>query len=545
MQESGAIFDLAFVGGGISALYTLLNLAELLAPTEVLRASSPGGRLQIAIVERTPGGLGGVPYTRRSGYSSLLITSLRDFLPDDERELFIEWLNENKHRIFALQRRHGGALSARWSQTHEQEIARGEWEDLYLPRYLFGMYMDERIHRAVHDAKSYCDVKIIQAEVTDVIREKNGFRVDLANAGSLQAADVVLAIGSNPNHAKLKPPSGANGGDACFVDDPYEPGLDCTLEQIETFLRNHSAASPNVLLIGGGASTMDVLYALTDRWNHLRPIRFSILSPNGNLPDKIERSSAVERFVPVALQALLLESDITAREIYQAAQCDIALGRSQGLTTSDTLAPISEAVLASVSCLSSAEKQEFSDVWGTALGRLQRRAGPEYSNVAAELAAQGNLTVIEGRFRQIAKVDRTGSLVEIECQGETCLLPETVPVVINCGGFAKIPDLPDNNLLRRLIHRGLVRPTANLAGLLVNDQMEASPGLFVFGPLLAHNVINGTAIWHLEHCGRISRLARELAGILGERLTRRVAVAEPARTPEGRACTPVSPTVSV
>jgi uncharacterized NAD(P)/FAD-binding protein YdhS len=72
--------------------------------------------------------------------------------------------------------------------------------------------------------------------------------------------------------------------------------------------------------------------------------------------------------------------------------------------------------------------------------------------------------------------------------------------------------------------------------LLVNDEMEASPGLFVLGPLLAGNVVNGTAIWHVEHCGRISRFARDLAGILRERLTRRTALAEPARTPDGRAC---------
>jgi uncharacterized NAD(P)/FAD-binding protein YdhS len=181
MQKSGPIFDLVFVGGGISALYTLLNLTQLVASTEGQRASSRRDKLRVGLVERMPGGLGGVPYTGRSGYTSLLITSLRDFLPDDERDLFVKWLNGNKDRIFDLHRRHGGVLSANWARNHQEEIARGAWEDLYLPRYLFGMYMTERIHSAIQNAKASYDFKLVHAEVTDVVREKEGFRVDLGN----------------------------------------------------------------------------------------------------------------------------------------------------------------------------------------------------------------------------------------------------------------------------------------------------------------------------------------------------------------------------
>ena len=64
-----------------------------------------------------------------------------------------------------------------------------------------------------------------------------------------------------------------------------------------------------------------------------------------------------------------------------------------------------------------------------------------------------------------------------------------------------------------------MQPNAASTGLLVNDEMEASPGLFVLGPLLAGNVVKGTPIWHVEHCGRISHCASELAEILNKRLT--------------------------
>jgi len=48
--------------------------------------------------------------------------------------------------------------------------------------------------------------------------------------------------------------------------------------------------------------------------------------------------------------------------------------------------------------------------------------------------------------------------------------------------------------------------------------MEAARGLFALGPLLAGNVISGMPVWHLEHCGRISVFAENLAKELASQL---------------------------
>src|SRR5258708_22493162 len=129
-STSANFFDIVFVGGGVSTIYTLLNLLHCPASPGA-RKSNPGRR--IAVVEQTADGLGGLPYSVRSGYTSLLITSLRHFLPDAERALFVEWLNENKNWMFDLYQRHGGEISAQWRENHPGAIPEGRLGELFFP----------------------------------------------------------------------------------------------------------------------------------------------------------------------------------------------------------------------------------------------------------------------------------------------------------------------------------------------------------------------------------------------------------------------------
>jgi hypothetical protein len=46
--------------------------------------------------------------------------------------------------------------------------------------------------------------------------------------------------------------------------------------------------------------------------------------------------------------------------------------------------------------------------------------------------------------------------------------------------------------------------------------MEAAPGFYVMGPLLAGNVIDGSPVWHMEHCGRISAFGSALGPRLAQ-----------------------------
>jgi uncharacterized NAD(P)/FAD-binding protein YdhS len=67
-----------------------------------------------------------------------------------------------------------------------------------------------------------------------------------------------------------------------------------------------------------------------------------------------------------------------------------------------------------------------------------------------------------------------------------------------------------------LISSGVCRATPYGGGIAVDASLAAAPGFYVMGPLLAGNVINGSPIWHMEHCGRISAFG----SALGPRLAR-------------------------
>ena len=514
-------FHLVLIGAGASTLYTLINLVKRLAA-----GPPPPAPFRIAMVERSPDGFGGVPYSSRSSYNSLLITSLRNFLPDSERVLFMKWLDENKHWALNPFQQQLGPLSARWLATHRGAIERGDWEDLYLPRYLFGLYMDARVRQCLAAARSIgvCTLEQISGTVNGLTRTGDIFEIDVEGGPQplrVCAANVVLAVGSPPNQVKLAQTVPIEG--ACLIEDPYEPNLNAALEQIEAFLSQTADPAPEVLLLGASASTMDVLYTLNDRLvDRLgvgrSNVRFRVMAPNGKLPDLLDENAPHPAYVPPALQALADRSEFTAKDIYDAAVCDIESGGSGGLTTSDMLAPISAAVYVCVKRLPLAAKQEFAAIWGNAIGRLQRRAGHEYLGVAAQLASEGRLEVIPGRFRGIASISAEGAEVEYESAGVLHRLPHRQSVIVNCAGFARIVDLPETHLLRRLLAGALAAPTFAGTGLAVNDMMECSPGLFVLGPLLAGNVISGSPIWHLEHCGRISSFSDILADTLFQRL---------------------------
>jgi hypothetical protein len=69
-----------------------------------------------------------------------------------------------------------------------------------------------------------------------------------------------------------------------------------------------------------------------------------------------------------------------------------------------------------------------------------------------------------------------------------------------------------------MVDDGLVAINPSGHGLVVDDLLQASDDLFVVGPLMSGNVIAKTAVWHMEHCGRIISYGGVLARTLVARL---------------------------
>jgi uncharacterized NAD(P)/FAD-binding protein YdhS len=509
-------YDVAFVGAGASTSYVLLSL--LGAATE----QPPGRPLRIAVVEREPDAFAGIPYGDRAARSCLLITQLRDFLPPDERRLFTDWLSVHKDRAFQGFLDTAGPFSQRWWERHRGAIGRDEFEGLFLPRYVFGDFLTERVQAAVRRAADAgaATVDMLRDEVLAVTPDAGSHRLTCAG-GTVPAHRVVLGIGSAPVRPRV-PAAGAEGS-AVLVDDPFD-GMVGALDEIRGRLgRTPPEQTPRVVLLGANASTMDLLYQINDLGTpQVERTHFVVLSPRGELPERVDEPRTGSAFVPRRLRELLGRAEVDAVSVYEAACADIAAGRAAGLTVTDTLQPVSEGVRALLPRLSAEQAAEFAGRWGAQIGRYQRRAGGEYCEVVEHLTAQGRIELVAGSFVGVRGADGGRAQVRYEHGGLVRLLEDAADVVVNCAGPAADLREVSGFLPARLFADGVCHPTPYGGGIAVDGSFAAAPGLYVMGPLLAGNVVGGSPIWHMEHCGRISSygsqlgsgLARELMGAL-------------------------------
>ena len=517
-HEAHDFHDLVFVGSGASASYTVLKLLELLGRADSRPAARP---FTIAIVERVPDQFGGLPYGRRSGFTSLIITSLRDFLPPAELANFSQWLSANKASVFDEFLSAGGQLSQAWWSRHSDAMGNNEWEGLYVPRYVFGRYLTDRLTAAIEHARTSgtAEVRLIHDEIRSIAADGTGYVLHGAHR-DLQASRVVLTLGTPPTLRRLAGVDEPRG--LVLIDDLFEPSLTTNLARIVAAADDMAASERplNVLVIGGNASTMEAIYQLSDvAVGRLRGASISVVTPRGELPERLVPAGAPANFVARSLQSLqaLQGSDgLTARAICEAGVADTQLAHRDGLTVSDALVATGPLVGALVRRLTRDESEEWAGNWGMQLGRFQRRAGPEYCDVVDELTAGGRLHFIAGAFSGIG-VDGRITFVDSDGVSQRSVTP--FDAVINCSGFTTLSQLGADSLLGGLLEKGLISTTRWGRGIAVDDSLSAAPGMYVMGPLLAGNVIASGAIWHMEHCGRIIAYAAVLAETLTSLLT--------------------------
>ena len=510
-------YDLVFVGAGASTAYVLIALLRSLAD------NPPGATVRIGVVERAPDAFSGIAYGGRAARTALLITPLRDFLPTDELRLFVDWLAANKQWAFDEFLAAEGPVSARWWRRHRSEVEDDAFEDLFLPRYIFGDYLARRTGRAIAAAAEagLATTDVIQDEVRAVdggqLDGGSGNYVLRCRDRVLRAGGVVLATGSSPVQPRL--PAGHKDG-ALLLDSPFD-GMDAAVERVAAFVAKHDTGSepPHIVLIGGNASTMDMIYQVADiPAVAARAARFTVLSPRGELPERMDRPREGSGFRAELLSALRGQDSVRAAAVYEAAVGDLVRGRAAGYAVADTLRPISNGVVGVLPRLSPLEALEFAGRWGVELGRHQRRAGWEYCEVVDELVEQGRLEPVAGSFAGVDVGNGRGVRVRVSRAGVDAELDRVADVVINCAGPpARLRDTAPS-LVAELLSSGVCRATPYGGGIAVDGSLAAAPGFYVMGPLLAGNVIKGTPVWHMEHCGRISAFGTDLGLRLAEKL---------------------------
>ena len=506
------ISDITFIGSGISSSFTILHFLDKLE-------ANPDAteKIHITIIDKYSEFHTGIPYGSRSGYSVHLITSLKNFLPEPELSKFIKWLNENKGWLLDNLKREGGDLSVEWMQTHAQKIENNDWEDLFIPRRFFGCYIEEKVNSRLDKFRQEgrLEISCITGEVIDIEKEAERYHLSLKNEQVIVSNKVVLSVGSLPVNHLWKDEDLIEEDNLLFANDPYKPELAQTLQKIDAFSEGLGNNTPiNVLIVGANASGLEMLYKLNDIAHIKSRInKFSFLSTQGLLPDSVIDTEKRKEYVPEHLKALADKESLTAQEIANATYKDLDHADEINLGAASTVEIVSKAFGALLGKLDTDELRKFACFHGNEIGRRQRCAGFHYSKTVDALKAEGRFNHIAGRFRDLKKNDNGDYVLEyLDTQTKTNLIDQDpVHIIINCVGSTNLSKENIPVLLQNMIKKGYAKANDSNIGFEVNENLEALPNLHIMGPLLAGNIFDGKAVWHLEHCGRIIWLSKVLS----------------------------------
>lgn len=517
MNNPNKISDITFIGSGISTSFTLINFLNLLDKNNLT------DKISINIIDKYPEFNTGIPYGERSGFSTLLITSLKNFLPEPERTTFINWLNLNKVWLLKAYEQEGGVLTNKWLTDNQEAIKNNNWKDLFLPRRFFGIYLNERVKNKIQycEEKGFISVNYLKSKVVDVTKTENIFNVVLENEESIFSKKVVLSVGSLPVKKLWKDKDIIEENNLMFINKPYKPNLNKTLDSINEFLDNRLNANKktNVLIIGANASALELLYKLNDKdssKNHGLN-EFMFLSTQGRTPDAVIDQERKNEFEPHHLNNLQRKNSLTAKVIANAAFQDILETDKINLGAASTVDTISSAFGALLAKLENTELEKFACQYGNEIGKKQRCAGVHYTDTIRSLKEEERFIHLAGRFidleLDLESDEYTLKYLDTKTNTEK-KYNKKFHLIINCIGGMNLTDSNTPDLIQSLFNNGHCKMNDSKIGIRVNNALESSRDFHVMGPLLAGNVINNNAVWHVEHCGRIIWLSGMLSKVL-------------------------------
>ncbi len=534
---SAKFYDLAIIGAGISSAYTLLHYLERLDRQFVSGRTQP---IKIVVTEKSGEFWTGIPYGNRSGRTALLISPLKEFIPQQpERTDFINWLNEHRdwlfdRQVYAAQ----GQLASQWLDDNAADIDRGDWDDLFIPRHTFGLYLQSRLSTALTTAtaKGLIECDLITADVWDIQRDGELFLVDLttdAGGDRFTAKQLVLAIGSPPNLGFEQSAEAVKSG-LCYIDDMYEPSLDFNLDRLcRSLAEIADPAARQVMIIGSNASTLDTLYSINNSPAVTNSIeKFIILSPSATFPHRINREVPAIDYTPHALVALVQTESFTAKQILAAVEQDVAGAIDQNINISDIYGDITKVVMQGLNLLNIEEQQQFVFRYAVEIGKFQRRAGGEYLDVVNDLVERRKLEFVKGRFVKQLPLPIGGAGCEYldSEHRQPHVFDRPIGAIINCAGFQDVTQ-SSSPLIQNLLQRKICQPNQSNRGFAIDQNFKASPNCYVMGPLVAGNIDGTFRVWHAESCQRILGLSKHLAEVLLSESTAvapEIAMSEPA-----------------
>ncbi len=521
------MYDLAIVGGGMSAGLTLIYLLEE-RRKKLARAPAPGwnpGAFHVAWLDSSADFGLGFAYGSAAHPKFLLNNDVSSMNVGD----FHLWLPRNRTRWMAKLQQEVDPAVANWLHRHREnlEAAAGDpnlYLPMYLPRCVFGIFLTDWLADALSEARRLgVTIDRFPEEAIAANRENGGLHVEMPDGGRLDAKSLMLALGSLPPDPN---PELQGLGKDGYIQEWRMPDGGASLRemvQAKSLAKSGSGSqSCNAIIIGSHAAAMESLYTIAhDSILNQLLQDICVISPSGRLPQAV--SSRQHEFRPKHLPGLLTAAAVSADDLISAAFADAAQAERDGLSAADFGEAIVGAFRKVFPLLSPEQKLQFVERHGARFTALNRHTPPDYAEAAAELRRQGKLRNVAGKVLHVLAPEKEKSF-EVIFRLSHASHPERTEtlqadIVINCRG-AGLLSRSDNPFLRSLLHpqRGIARINRSGQGISVSAEFEASPGVFVVGPLLAGHSEGAFHLWNLERAERIEELAKRTARIISERI---------------------------
>lgn len=454
----GRTHSIAIVGGGFSG--TALA-------THLLEAGEPG--LTIHVIDPRPQLGWGTAYGDADGGHILNVPAARMGIWSDTPDDFLEWA-----------RIQGPSLG--WPQAAAATGA------TYLPRRLFGHYVQDRFERAAARARTIGRTMLVRhvSHVTTIAPHDGGFRLSLPAGGTIAAHQVVLATGF-PAPSVPFPVRGQGRG---LIADPWVAGC---MQQIE---RHH-----NVLIVGTGLSMVDVLGTL-ERARHRGEV--VAVSRHGLLP----RTHGHSIELPPLLGAEDGRKGI--RHCLAAIRHAIAVGQGDWRSVVDGLRPVIDTLWRA---LAPAEQDRFLRHLKPFWEVHRHRVPAESADLILRRIALGTLRIEAARIAALT-CSEEGVEAELRFRASGVTRNRHFHWAVNCTPPASPFRSP---LISALAAAGLARPDRTGMGVDVTAEGTlrdrhgfAIEGLFALGPLRRGHAIETTAVPHIRP--QLEALAAHLLG---------------------------------
>lgn len=398
---------------------------------------------------------------------------------------------------------HPGDLShlTRWVERNGRsaglQIPPGGAEDVFIPRQLFGRYVDEELQRAIATAAPDIRVSHWRSEVIGLTRQRSGgWQADFADGRQLCADATVLATGVFPlaQDPALAP-----------LADDWRLARPAQSERLDRISR-----LDDVLVVGASLSMVDAVASLEARGFSGK---YHVISRRGHLIQPLRKA---EETVPILLQeALPRTTSELLRLVIKARRALLAEGRDwQALPLS--LRPF---ILPLWLSASTAERLRFARHLRALWDVTAHRAAPaSYAAIDAARKA-GRFNAAAARLVTVAR-DGDRLRVTFRPRGHRALSEVTVDAIIDARGhqehdWGKIREPLAQNLLRT----GIVRRHETGFGIDATPQgiVIAGDGSRYRDRYAIGHPLRGTA-WESSSLTELRGQADALATLLAETL---------------------------